>query len=405
MTYQEYIKNGDGSMKDIASALKILSIFTLILISLSISGCLSEPLNDIKQRIDSIPNASTTPDRYELDVSRLTIPEVPSKPPGTPEDIPEATSHTQPGFKLSSQYHHTAFYEGSTGVIKIFVENKGDTEVFVSRYGIKFSGEDKWINQETGITIPIGEEKYIGMISIEIPEGKDNVSLQLGLSLLAKTESSRWYDYQNQFFDEFTVDVLPIHAKEDPDYLSNIPHVVEITNMKVDSSDIEVRKIAANAAKTYPGKYNIYQVCALFDYTKENIQYISDPRGRDYWAPPNETLNICAGDCDDYSILLSSLIESIGGTTRIYLTDTHAFMAVYIGNDSKNIEKIVEAISKYYGPVPVHYTTDKYGSWLMLDPTSSLYVGDLPGGTAPTSDGWTYIDTTTVTAIDIFPNK
>ncbi|MBN1134431.1 MAG: transglutaminase family protein [Methanosarcinaceae archaeon] len=392
-------------MKDLASALKILSIFTMILISLFISGCLSEPLNDMKQHIDSIPNASTKNDLYNLDVSRLTIPEAPSGSPKIFEDVPEATSRTQPGFQISSHYQHTTFYEGSTGVVKILVENTGDTPIFISRYGIKFSDEDKWINQNTGITIPTEEEIVIGMISIEIPKGKKDVSLQLGLSLLAKTKSSKWYDYQTQFFDEFTVDVLPIRAKEKTEYLSNIPHVVEITNIKVDSSNKEVREIAANAAKTYPGKYNIYQVCALFDYTKENIQYISDPRGTDYWALPNETLNIGAGDCDDYSILLSSLIEAIGGTTRIYLTDTHAFMAVYIGNDPDHINKIVEAIGKYYGSVPVHYTTDKYGSWLMLDPTSSLYAGDLPSGTAPTTDGWTYIDTTTVTTIDIFPDK
>jgi len=352
----------------------------------------------------TLDTATPANERYELDISTLTIPDVPVEPPGTYEETPEANTRTQPGFELSSQYRPTSFYGGGTGVVKVFVENKGDTPVFIYEFGIQFPGNDKWVSQDTGITIPSAEKEYIGMIGIEVPAGKDEVDLQLVLSLLAKTESGRWYDYQTQFFDEFTVDVEPMPAKENPEYLSNVPHVVEITNSKVDSSDTNVRKIAAGAAKTYPGKYNIYQICALFDYTMENIQYISDPRGSDYWATPDETLNIGAGDCDDYSILLSSLIEAIGGTTRIYLTDTHAFMAVYIGNDPDHIDSIVEAIGKYYGPVPVHYTTDEYGSWLMLDPTSSLYVGDLPGGTAPTTGGWTYVNTSTVTAIDIFPD-
>jgi transglutaminase-like putative cysteine protease len=130
------------------------------------------------------------------------------------------------------------------------------------------------------------------------------------------------------------------------------------------------------------------------------VDYISDPRGSDYWVGPGETLEIGAGDCDDYAITMASLVEAIGGTSRIYLTETHAYAAVYIGME-EDIDRISEAIEQYYGCVPVYYATDKYGCWLLLDPSAGMYAGSLPVETAPTENGWTYTRQTNVTVIDI----
>jgi transglutaminase-like putative cysteine protease len=155
----------------------------------------------------------------------------------------------------------------------------------------------------------------------------------------------------------------------------------------------------------------MYQVCALFDMVKEEVEYVSDPRGNDIWEPANVTLRIGAGDCEDQAILLSSMVEAIGGTTRIYLTDNHAFTAVYLGNGTDSIEGAVKGVRAYYGNVDVNYLTDEYGSWIMLDPTSSLYAGGLPGKTAQTmirglegnetKRSWTFVDTRQVKVIDI----
>lgn len=387
----------------------IIAILLVFMISISASGCLTESVQQIEQYAQSTKYISTQAEEpYKPDISTLTVPEVPDTPPHIFEKIPTTTSSRMiPGFSLSSQYYYTTFYEGGTGTLKIFVENSGNKPVFIYGYAIR-SPDIPGINgsymQNTGITIPASEERYIGMFNVAVPQETDQITLILSLSMLVQTISGTWYDYQEQFFDGSTMDVIPMPAKEYPEHVFNSPQdVFKSANNKVNPLDINVREIAAGSAKTYPGTYNIYQICALFDYVKENIQYISDPRGGDYWSPPNETLKIGAGDCDDYSILLSSLIEAIGGTTRIYLTDTHAFTAVYIGNDTDHIDKIVDGIGQYYGPVPVYFSTDEYGSWLMLDPTSSLYVGDLPGDTALTPQGWTYLNTTKITAIDIIP--
>jgi hypothetical protein len=64
---------------------------------------------------------------------------------------------------------------------------------------------------------------------------------------------------------------------------------------------------------------------------------------------------------------------------------------------------VVEGVRQYYGKLPVYYTTDEYGSWLLMDPTSNVYAGGLPAGAAPVNGGWTFQNTSQVIAIDLAP--
>ncbi len=54
---------------------------------------------------------------------------------------------------------------------------------------------------------------------------------------------------------------------------------------------------------------------ALRDWVGNNIQYISDSEihgERDYWQFPNETIPLGTGDCEDFSLLLCSLLRADG---------------------------------------------------------------------------------------------
>jgi transglutaminase-like putative cysteine protease len=209
----------------------------------------------------------------------------------------------------------------------------------------------------------------------------------------------------------YTAELKPMPEKVTQKYRYNPAYYFKKINRLVESAEPAVRGKAAEVARSYPGAYNIYQVCALFDMVKEDIEYVSDPRGNDIWEPANVTLRIGAGDCEDQAILLSSMLEAVGGTTRVYLTDNHAFAAVYIGNGTDSTDTAVKGVRNYYGNVDVNYLTDEYGSWLMLDPTSSLYAGGLPGKTAQakveaageneTSRSWTFLNTSEIKVIDI----
>ncbi|MEM2934467.1 MAG: transglutaminase family protein, partial [Methanocellales archaeon] len=193
---------------------------------------------------------------------------------------------------------------------------------------------------------------------------------------------------------------LPI-ANQQYEYKYNIPSLFRKINDYITPRDPQVEALAKEIAEKYPGKYNIYQICAIFDLVSDNIAYISEPEGEDRWQFPNETLRIKKGDCEDHAFLLASLIQALGGTTRIYATDNHVFASVYIGQVN-HTSRIAEAINRYYGTrVAVYYQTDKYGSWLVLEPSGGFYAGSLPVGGRPTMDGgWTLSNTTTLYAFD-----
>ncbi len=372
----------------------------LICITLS-SGCLSDPMSKVGDvTVTSLIQLFQKEDQYQIDTDDLTIPDIPLQQRSDFDKRPTELSDSLPGFEISSYYYYTELYEGAENVISVHVSNTGNMPVHIYQFGFMIINDNRKIARECGVNVGPGEDRMVGLIAVEVPEDLKELKLQPQVSIMAQTVSGKWHDYREQQFEEVSIDVLKQVPIGEPVYINNPENIFREINNKIEPFDPDVRSMAASSAKKYPGQYNIYQICSLFDDTKRDIQYISDPRGKDIWSTPNETLTIGAGDCDDYAILLASLIESIGGTSRIYLTDNHAFATVYIGN---NTEKMANAISKHYGPVPVYYTTDEYGSWLILDPTSSIYAGGLPGGTAPTEQRWTFLNTTTVTVVDIFP--
>jgi transglutaminase-like putative cysteine protease len=319
----------------------------------------------------------------------------------------------QPGFSLSSDYQTSEFFQGGMGYMRISIKNEGRNPIFIDRYGVSVNASESRIySEDCGALISPGEEQNLGVIAVQIPE-EEKASFSIVLWLLASTSEGKWHDYGPYPLKSFTVNQKPMPEKEAPVYRYNPDSYFETINQLVEPAEPDVRDEAAEVARSYPGAYNIYQVCALFDMVKEKIKYVSDPRSHDYWAPANETLKIGAGDCEDQAILLSSMIEAVGGTTRVYLTNTHAFAAVYIGKGTDATEASIKGIRAYYGNVDVNYLTDEYGSWLILDPTSSLYAGGLPGktgqakikavGVNETYRSWTFINTNEVRAIDISP--
>lgn len=58
------------------------------------------------------------------------------------------------------------------------------------------------------------------------------------------------------------------------------------------------------------------EVSAVFRYVRDHIRYTRDVAGLETLQIPTVTMDDAAGDCDDKSTLLASLLESIGHPTR-----------------------------------------------------------------------------------------
>ena len=401
------------------AALKI-AIFCICLVLITMTGSLfSDSMKilaiDLKSCLGLNPEYESQKEVFIPQSALFTFPAMPGYSLQKNELTPILRTPLQPGFSLSSNYQTSDFFQGGISYIKVSIKNEGRNPIFIDRYGVSVNASEKKIySEDCGSLIDPGEEKVLGVVAVNVPE-EEKATFNIVLWLLAETSEGKWHEYKPYFLNGFTTNLKPMHEKIAPKYRYNPAYYFETINRLVEPAEPEVRNKAAEVARSYPGAYNIYQVCALFDMVKENIEYVSDPRGNDVWESANVTLKVGAGDCEDQAILLSSMLEAVGGTTRVYLTDTHAFAAVYLGNETSEIEAAVKGIRAYYGNVDVNYLTDEYGSWLMLDPTSSLYAGGLPGQTAQakvqdfeekeTYRSWTFSNTTKVEVIDINPRK
>ena len=175
----------------------------------------------------------------------------------------------------------------------------------------------------------------------------------------------------------------------------NVGNLKRIVNSRVEPNNVHEQAIWL--AGEYSGDYTIEQVCAIYGTLKDDWHYVPDPRGMDYFSYANASLKageksncIGAGDCDDFAILMSALIESIRGTTRVILarnntTGGHAFTEVYIGQlDAQDnlVELIINWLKEKFDTdkIYTHIDTDSKEVWLNLDWGTDDEGNSHPGG-------------------------
>jgi tetratricopeptide (TPR) repeat protein len=158
-----------------------------------------------------------------------------------------------------------------------------------------------------------------------------------------------------------------------------------------------VHNAALRFARTNSGALTSNQIRSIWDYLLNGDEstkgwiYKSDPNGQDYFAYASETLEIGkeigstgSGDCDDFAIVISALIESIGGTTRMVTgcgnDGCHAYSEVYLGKLDENTYSIMKDLMYAYGVEKIYTHIDETTGnvWLNLDwwayyPGGNLY--------------------------------
>jgi len=152
---------------------------------------------------------------------------------------------------------------------------------------------------------------------------------------------------------------------------------------KVTHTDSTVRYFAVENSLLYFNEFypKYRQICrqlSLIKYIKTNYKYVTDPSGFDYFASPMESISLMAGDCDDYSILMASVIKAIGGNVRIIWAPKHVYPELFCG-DKASFDKYVSAIYIFFEKEienkQLYYRLDKNQNyWLNID-----YTDNYPG--------------------------
>lgn len=126
--------------------------------------------------------------------------------------------------------------------------------------------------------------------------------------------------------------------------------------------DPSIRALAIRLTNHLTDKDWRGEIAALHNFVRDRIRYVRDVNGIETICTPQKTLEYGAGDCDDKSILLAALLESIGHPAR--------FRAVGLNG----------------GPYSHVYVETRIGSgWMPLETT---VAGADPGWRPPNETSW-----------------
>lgn len=159
---------------------------------------------------------------------------------------------------------------------------------------------------------------------------------------------------------------------------SGIYSAFEPENSSVVNKSIEL-------TEEFRTKDRVSRICAIFDFLYKGWNYSKDPFGMEYFEKAGVSIHTMTGDCDDYSILMVSMLRSIDEDSRVICVSGHAYPEVYIGKDlnSAEVETMLQEINDYYTErgsgrkiTRLNYHNDQDGTfWLNLD-----YQQRRPGG-------------------------
>jgi len=127
----------------------------------------------------------------------------------------------------------------------------------------------------------------------------------------------------------------------------------------------EIRQLAENILNYYstPDMYYFDEALAIGDYVKKFVRYVRDPHGIEMLTDPLTMIDKLKrgeafGDCDDMSLLIATLLLSIGHEpyfaivkyNKDFKSYQHIYVVVYTKNmgEKKDRRLSIDAIAKQY---------------------------------------------------------
>lgn len=120
-------------------------------------------------------------------------------------------------------------------------------------------------------------------------------------------------------------------------------------------TDMAIRNAATTAIFMTPARNALHEIDALFSFVRDHVRYVRDVHEVETLMTPDKTLALRLGDCDDQSVLLATLLESVGYPTRF-----------------------VAAGFTLPGQLEHVYLQVDVGEWVDLDPTENHGLGWAP---------------------------
>jgi len=271
-------------------------------------------------------------------------------------------------------------YASFGGVLELLIENEGSNDAYVHHYYVVWEGGNETFRSNCSRLITSGDQEGLGKLYFAGPGAAGPATLEIWMEVwTSSSNGERWDDQGELSVSTIDFDVVDEEPLRERDVQRNPVKYYNKVNGLIDL-DV-VGPLADEVRSAVPGNYSLLQAIKAYELVSHRIAYAEDED--EYWQSPAETIALGTGDCEDHSLLLASLITELGGTCRVNLIPSHAFPSVYVGNASVTGE-VVDAIQTYYGnPVPVYYTVDDLGFWLVIDTNGLPYFGGHPAASSP----------------------
>ena len=152
---------------------------------------------------------------------------------------------------------------------------------------------------------------------------------------------------------DYTIDRLPLADGE-----SGIFQTLAIMRRMVNhyKTDAGIRQAAIAVAFLTPAQDELAEIEAIYCFVRDHIRYTKDVWGIETLATPDKTLQTRVGDCDDMTVLLGAMLESVGYPTRF----------------------VIEGYAEGAGWEHVYLEVCVQGAWIALDPTEQVAMGWQP---------------------------
>lgn len=296
------------------------------------------------------------------------------------------------------------------GSIRMNITNNDSRALIIEEVAFAWTGMSDSSNMLLNAEIGPGGTVTVKALAIDGPASSGNHDYQISMRVLQR-RNNQWFRVisANDEWLDFSTHTINVEALPEPaenPIIDNPRNYYEKVNGLVQFDSETVVSATEDALSGTDGGFDIGKACAIFDYLDRNLNYTTDANDGDIWYSPEETLSGMAGDCEDYALLLASMVHSAGGTSRIYLTADHAFAAVYVGSTEAEMENASSDVRAYYRTgIETQFFSDGSGYWMVADPLGSFHMGGIAVGQSPTeyhNGSWstTFAESDTLYAID-----
>jgi hypothetical protein len=100
---------------------------------------------------------------------------------------------------------------------------------------------------------------------------------------------------------------------------AGIEQTVQVMRQLVDEAlaDPDFVNQAVSIVSSAPAHDEIAEIKAIYSWVARNIRFVKDPVTKEKLYPPQQLLQIGAGDCDDISMLTAALLMAVGYPARL----------------------------------------------------------------------------------------